>query len=198
MGQRTLTVHPGDSPRERLADEAADRVMQSNSATATGRGSRMAAPRIVHDVLGDGGVPLDTASREFFEPRFGHDFSAVRIHTGGAAAASARSIHARAYTVGNHVVFGEGQFRPGLGRGLVAHELAHVVQNQARGESRAVHRSIEMRDVGRGEASGFARLPELIDRLNAVANGLVFQLDANSDLTYVENPYGTLTELSVA
>jgi hypothetical protein len=156
----------------------------------------MAAPRVVHDVLSDGGVPLDRASREFFEPRFRHDFSGVRVHTEGAAAASARSIHAQAYTAGNHVVFGEGQFRPGIGMGreLLAHELAHVVQDHAQGESRAVHRRVEMRDVGRGEASGFARLPELIDRLNAVANGLVFRLDANNDLAYVENPYGTMTE----
>ena len=81
-----------------------------------------------------------------------------------------------------------------MGRELLAHELAHVVQDHAQGESRAVHRRVEMRDVGRGEASGFARLPELIDRLNAVANGLVFRLDASNDLAYVENPYGTMTE----
>ena len=49
-----------------------------------------------------------------------------------------------------------------------------------------------MRQRGsKSEASGFARLPELIDRLKTVANGLVFQLDGNSNLAYVENPYGT-------
>jgi len=191
-----LTVGPVDSPRERQAGHAANQVTQSCTATTPGSGGQLAAPRIVHDVLREGGVPLDKGSREFFEPRFRHDFSAVRVHIGKAAAASARSIHAQAYTAGNHVVFGEGQFWPGsgMGRELLTHELAHVVQDQAQGESGAVQRRVEMRDVGRGEFSGFARLPELIDRLNAVANGLVFRLDENNDLTYVENPYGTMTE----
>ena len=148
------------------------------------------APRIVHDVLREGGAPLDDASRGFFEPRFGHDLSAVRVHAGRAAAAAARSIYARAYAAGDHVVLGQGA---GPTREVLAHELAHVVQDRARGEARAVHRRVEMRDVGRGEQSGFARVPELIDRLNAVANGLVFQLDENNDLQYTENPYGTMT-----
>src|SRR5262249_39715529 len=74
--------------------------------------------------------------------------------------------------------------------GLLAHELAHVVQN----DGPRIHRRISMRDVGRGEFSGFARLPELIDRLNAVASGLEFALDADNNLTYKEKPSGTLTE----
>ncbi|MFZ0341750.1 MAG: DUF4157 domain-containing protein [Gaiellaceae bacterium] len=150
----------------------------------------MPAPRVVHDVLREGGVLLDEAARELFEPRFGHDLSAVRVHTGRAAAASARAIHAQAYAAGDHVVFGE----HGPTRELLAHELAHVAQDRERGEARAVHRRVEIRDVGRGEQSGFARVPELIDRLNGVANGLVFLLDATSNLAYVENPYGTMTE----
>lgn len=64
------------------------------------------------------------------EHRFGHDFSAVRIHTGEKAAASARSVHALAYTAGNNVVFGADQYSPAsvAGRRLLAHELTHVVQ----------------------------------------------------------------------
>ena len=150
----------------------------------------MAAPRIVHDVLRQNGAPLDEASRELFEPRFGQDLSAVRMHTGRAAAASARSIEALAYAAGDHIVFGE----QGPRRELLAHELAHVVQDRERGEALAVHRVVEIRDVGRGEQSGFARVPELIKRLNGVADGLVFSLDANSNLAYDENPYGTPTE----
>jgi hypothetical protein len=77
-------------------------------------------------------APLDAASRRFFEPRFGHDFANVRIHTGRAAAASARELDAAAYTQGEHIVFGAGAFRPGslLGDGLIAHELTHVVQGR--------------------------------------------------------------------
>jgi hypothetical protein len=170
---------------EQVARAVANRGRPMSDATAG-----TAAPRVVHDVLRESGTPLDEASREFFEPRFRHDFSAVRVHTGRAATASARSIRAEAYAAGDHIVFGE----HAPSRELLAHELAHVVQDRERGEARAVHRRVEMRDVGRGEQSGFARVAELIKRLNGVANGLVFLLDAKNDLQYVENPYGTMTE----
>ncbi len=76
------------------------------------------------------GQPLSEDSRAFFEPRFGHDFSQVRVHTDTKAAEAARAVNARAYTVGHDVVFGEGQFRPASfeGKKLMAHELTHVVQ----------------------------------------------------------------------
>ncbi len=88
------------------------------------------APPEVEDVLSSPGQPLDPASRAFFEPRFGHDFSRVRVHTGGAAEASAREVNAHAYTVGRDIVFGASRFAPltRAGQRLIAHELAHVVQ----------------------------------------------------------------------
>ena len=84
------------------------------------------------DDLGSG-EPLDSSTRAFFEPRFGYDFGAVRVHTGSRAADSARSVSALAYTVGNEIVFGAGQYAPGgeSGRSLLAHELVHVVQQNA-------------------------------------------------------------------
>jgi hypothetical protein len=87
-------------------------------------------PPIVHEVLSSPGQPLDGATRAFMEPRFGHDFGRVRVRTGARAAESARSVNALAYTVGQDVVFGEGQYRPASdqGRKLLAHELTHVVQ----------------------------------------------------------------------
>ena len=90
------------------------------------------APPIVHDVLNSAGRPLDAATRQFMEPRFGHDFSNVRIHTGSQAAESARAVNALAYTVGHNVVFGSGQYAPATqaGRQLLAHELAHAVQQE--------------------------------------------------------------------
>ena len=77
-----------------------------------------------------GGRPLDDAPRSFMEARFGRNFAGVRIHTDGEAAASARALNARAYTFGRDIVFASGAYRPesGEGRGLLAHELAHVVQ----------------------------------------------------------------------
>ncbi|MEK6300589.1 MAG: DUF4157 domain-containing protein [Acidobacteriota bacterium] len=88
------------------------------------------APSIVHEVLRSLGQPLDAATRAFMEPRFGHDFSGVRVHTNKRAAESARAINALAYTVGRDVVFGPGQYQPHSSEGsrLMAHELAHVVQ----------------------------------------------------------------------
>src|SRR5262245_38951532 len=70
-------------------------------------------PPIVHDVLCSPGQPLDAAARAFVEPRFGHDFSHVRVHTGARAAESARAVNALAYTVGPDIVFGASQYAPG-------------------------------------------------------------------------------------
>lgn len=88
------------------------------------------APPIVHEVLRSPGQPLDAATRSFFEPRFGHDFSKVRVHTDRESAESARAVGALAYTVGRQIVFDAGQYRPeaASGRRLLAHELTHVVQ----------------------------------------------------------------------
>jgi hypothetical protein len=84
------------------------------------------------------GQPLDHATRAYFEPRFGHDFSAVRVHAEPAAEQSARDLSAHAYTLGQDVVFGEGRFAPSTpsGRQLLAHELAHVVQQSGGGNHR--------------------------------------------------------------
>jgi hypothetical protein len=84
----------------------------------------------VHQVLNEQGQPLDAAAREFFEPRFGHDFSSVQVHADHRAADSAQSIGALAYTAGSHLVFSSGRYEPraNSGRNLLAHELAHVVQ----------------------------------------------------------------------
>jgi len=67
------------------------------------------------------------------EPRFGHDFSQVRVHSGSDAEQSAQDVHANAYTVGHNIVFGTGRFAPGTyeGRRLIAHELTHTIQQGA-------------------------------------------------------------------
>ena len=89
-----------------------------------------AAPPSVHRVLSGTGAPLDSATRAYMEPRFGHSFADVRVHADGAAAESARAVGANAYAVGRDIVFGSGLYAPGTdaGRRLLAHELAHVVQ----------------------------------------------------------------------
>jgi hypothetical protein len=89
-------------------------------------------PPIVHDVMRDGGQRLPADVRAFMEPRFGVDFSHVRLHTDDAAAQSCRAVSARAYTVGPHVAFDSGRFDTATrdGQRLLAHELTHVVQQR--------------------------------------------------------------------
>jgi hypothetical protein len=102
---------------------------------ATDRDPVTAVPPIVRDVLNSPGQPLDPATRAFIEPRFGHDFGHVRVHTNAKAADSARAVHAHAYTVGSNVVFGANEFAPAThqGRELLAHELAHTIQQRSSG-----------------------------------------------------------------
>ena len=105
------------------------------------------APQIVHKVLQSPGSPLPTSARRDAEQRLGHDFGHVRVHTDVQAAESARAVEAHAYTVGNHVVFGTGQFAPGTtsGRHLLLHELVHTVQQAGsvtRGARSSLHVSI--------------------------------------------------------
>jgi outer membrane protein OmpA-like peptidoglycan-associated protein len=95
------------------------------------------APPQVPAVLYSPGRPLDAVTRAFMEPRFGHDFTSVRIHADSAAAGGPRAVQARAYTLGRDIVFGADQYSTQTreGKRLLAHELTHVVQ-QGRAEPR--------------------------------------------------------------
>lgn len=97
---------------------------------STGGTAVNSVPPSVHTVLRSSGQPLDATTRSFVEPRFGHDFSNVRVYTDARASESAIAVHALAYTVGQNVVFREGQYHPRTTTGmqLLAHELTHVVQ----------------------------------------------------------------------
>jgi hypothetical protein len=91
------------------------------------------APSSVMETVAREGMPLDSSLRALMEHRLGADLAAVRLHTDGLAADSARAIGAKAYAAGHHVVFGPGRFAPETleGRRLLAHELTHVVQQRA-------------------------------------------------------------------
>jgi hypothetical protein len=143
---------PGD-PYELEADRVTDTVMRTPAPEAVGLEASTAlqrcgstpadlcpchdAPPVVGEVLRSAGRPLDAATRAFVEPRFGRDFGDVRVHTDERAAESASAVDALAYTVGSNVVFGAGQYAPGTsgGQRLLAHELAHVVQQERGGHS---------------------------------------------------------------
>jgi Domain of unknown function (DUF4157) len=157
--QRQPTISAPRDADEREADEVADQVMRfaepaliSPAAAAvqrqcapceleeqtTIRTMRTSSPNTDATLdtgaavraAGRGGAPLSNHLRAYFEPRFGHDFSGVRVHADGEAASAARGVQARAYTFGNDIVFGSGEYAPATqhGRRLLAHELVHVVQ----------------------------------------------------------------------
>jgi hypothetical protein len=144
---------PGDI-YEQEADRISGEVLAAPTQTAAGKtpcirrvaeqptGETAPAPAAVEHVLTSTGNPLAPALRQEMEQRFDWDFSRVRVHTGSAAEQSARDLSARAYTVGDNVVFGAGEFEPqtGEGRRLLAHELTHVVQ-QSGAEANVVRRS---------------------------------------------------------
>lgn len=194
------------------------------------RGERGAPPPMWatrnHDmerVLGEEGAPLEASSRATMEGVFGRDFSQVRVHSDAVAGESARAAGSAAYARGTDIVFAPGRYSPGTtaGRELLAHELAHVVQQgQAGGGppgpaheaeadraaaaavsgraapalspvSSGIQHRVEFRDVGRGEQSGFARLPDIIARLNAISSALTFSVDAAGVLSAVARPGST-------
>ena len=118
----------------------------------------------VHDVIGKGGgSPLDESTRSSMESRFGQDFGDVRVHTDAKASASAESVGANAYTVGNEMVFKSGHFdsSSSAGQHTLAHELSHVVQQRSG-------------PVDGSEAAGGIKLSDPSDRFERAA-------DANAD-----------------
>src|SRR5262249_29950259 len=133
-----LAVARHDDPLEHDADRVAARALSESRPSVApptrldpARGEpQIAAPSPVHAALRAPGQPLDPAARTVCAPRFGHDFSAVRIHADDASAEAVRSVGANAFTVGNDIVFGRHRYEPEgeRGRRLLAHELAHVVQ----------------------------------------------------------------------
>lgn len=112
-------------------DDPSSIVSAVSRKEASGGGPRV-TPGVAVDVrsLRGGGQHLPAQTRDFFEPRFHHDFSDVRIHTDARATQTSRSLDARAFTVGSDIAFAPGEFRPETeaGRLLLAHELTHVVQ----------------------------------------------------------------------
>lgn len=138
--QAKLAVGKPNDPYEREADSVADRVMRmpaparspssaSGEARARSELPHASLPAAVRSLHG-GGRPLSSSERAFFEPRVGADFGAVRLHTDAAATRIADLLGARAFTAGRHVVLGAGEHASGTvrGRRLLAHELAHTVQ----------------------------------------------------------------------
>ncbi len=151
--QAKMAVGASNDPLEQEADRIADQVLTPPKRSTlsgavppiqgfTGQPARPAetsAPSSVDHVLASPGSPLNAALQQDMEQRFGYDFSRVRVHSNAAAERSARDVMAHAYTVGHNIVFGAGRFAPGTheGKRLIAHELAHVVQQSGSAGRRA-------------------------------------------------------------
>lgn len=144
--QTKLRVNKPGGIYEQEADRIADQVMTAPARPGvsgalprtqryTGQSNEQmdSAPASVDNTLARPGKPLEPGLRRNMEQRFGHDFSHVRVHADADAARSARDIDAHAYTLGTDIVFGAGRYAPSTpsGRHLLAHELAHVIQQSA-------------------------------------------------------------------
>jgi Domain of unknown function (DUF4157) len=124
--------------REALEEDDASDMVQRESSADNSAPQPSAA---VDQTLASSGQPLDAGTMSFMQERFGQDFSNVQIHNDGLAHQSSADIQAKAYTHGNHIAFGAGEYQPQSesGKHLLAHELTHVVQ-QASGTSRSIQR----------------------------------------------------------
>ncbi|HEY0502511.1 MAG TPA: DUF4157 domain-containing protein [Lysobacter sp.] len=184
--------------------EATQRTPTLPSAPAT------ELPPVVHEVLASPGQPLESAKRRVFEQRFGHDFSRVRIHADAQAGVSARSVDAAAYTVGQHVVLGQARSRHTAdAMHTLAHELAHVVQ-QDRGGSTPPHAVYDhpLESAADAAASAFMAGRGRVQVAGASAVGLVRQAvggpgsagaepEDRVPVWRVENDDGTWTALNL-
>ena len=122
---------PAISPIQRKCSECEEEE-KVQMKQERGMATQDTATGSVNEALNAGGQPLTVDTRSFMEERFGYDFKNVQVHTDSLAHQSSKDINALAYTHGNHIVFGAGQYQPGSnsGKQLLAHELTHVVQQE--------------------------------------------------------------------
>jgi Domain of unknown function (DUF4157) len=142
--QRTCAACEAGATPCPKCDDADKSLQRKTEASAKPKPTGMSAPDSFVQSLGSG-QPLEPGIREYFEPRFGADLTHVRVHTDVRATESALSINAKAYTIGQHVVFGTGQHQihTSRGRRLLAHELAHVFQQGSATPAKRKNENVE-------------------------------------------------------
>lgn len=156
MKQAVLLARPAPLPAPLPAAVPKGIAVQAKSALG-GLGAMMAPPIV------DAGRPLDPATRQTMESGFGRDFGNIRVHDDARAHDNARSLGARAYAAGDHLTFGEGHYRPetAMGQALIAHELAHTVQQGG----------VQMKADGPLPAAADAQLESQADRAAEAVTG---------------------------
>lgn len=150
--QRMCTECEEQVQRQPLRDEEEESIQAKGESDQTPE-----IPPVLQENLSairGSGLPLSEPTREFFEPRFGADFTGVRVHTDVTAAQTARAIRARAFTSGHDIVFANGEYDPGTPKGnhLLAHELTHTIQQEGKGaissgEPAQVQRAVDFEDL---------------------------------------------------
>lgn len=130
--QMALSISDASDYQERDADRRADSAMRMGHSAEVGNRDREPVPKVSVGSRSNGEEALQPGDRRFFESRFKHNFADVRVYSDHEANESARALKARAFTVGNRISFAPGEYRPGTdaGRTLIAHELAHVMQQR--------------------------------------------------------------------
>lgn len=205
--QTKLKIGEPSDRYEQEADRVAEQVMRMSQPTNSDgygylqakplvqrrvpntQGGVTEAPPIVYDVLRSPGQPLDPSTRESMEPRFGHDFSQVRVHFDGRATESANAVNAMAYTVGKHVVFNAGRYAPrkNEGRKLLAHELTHVVQQND--DQRVMQRFVESTEPNSRLGEGAKDVASGLIPIGGIVRGVI----AAFCLSDLEGPMGSIT-----
>jgi hypothetical protein len=178
--QRVLSTNKPDPQAPKADGAGAAGTFYRQASPGNGSGAAPVEP------IGGGGQPLDSGTRRFMESRFGHDFGGVQAHTGPAAQEAARDLNAEAFTTGRDIYFGQGNYDPSSqgGRGLLAHELAHVVQ-QDRGAAAATPQGFRVSQPGdplerEAEAASHALLRgELLPPLGGAGHGTAYRLPAD-------------------
>ena len=130
-------------------------------------GAKPSAVPVVDATVRSSGEALDSFVRLAMEDRFGRDFANVRVHTDGLAQRSATELNANAYTVGEHLIFNRDRYRPAetSGRRLIAHELAHVVQQSSPTRSNTAPTQLEREANRAGHDISHGRRPQIIGGL---------------------------------
>ncbi len=136
-------VQPTAQQIQRQCDQCDDEEIQRKEGNSQTNSANHSQKSQVNAALNSGGTNLSSQTRAFFEPRFGHDFSRVKIYNDDRAVKSAQSMNALAYTLGENIVFNQNKYQPETfaGRKLLAHELAHVIQQQSGKVSRMIQKA---------------------------------------------------------
>ncbi len=207
--ESNLSISQPNDFLEQEADRVADQVVSDSSILAPSDLSsdelfsplmrkhngenNSSSPIGVSSAIQSPGRKMDSQTQSFMEHRFGHNFNQIRVHDDANAAASAKGINAKAYTVGNDIVFGNSQYRPNTqeGKHLLAHELTHSVQQESTGPKLSRQEDTETddaaspptvetaEDVGRGGG----RFDATIDRNNCLLTALM-----KVKFNYVDTP----------